>query len=194
MLNDAIYYKSYETIGGEKFMAAAAANPLHGRLLFKLARVLDDYTFDHKNGYVFTDNVDVYLPDGNLFRPDLTVVTKETAGIINWKKAIFGVPDMVVEVLSPSTRVRDLTVKKDAYESNGVKEYWIVDPCMKIVDVYVLRDGKFEFDGEYFKYSKSELDLLTDEEKAAERTDIKVGIFDDLFVKVDDIFSWGFED
>ena len=119
---------------------------------------------------------------------------KENAAIINWQGAIREVPDMVVEILSKSTHRKDLTVKKDIYESNGVKEYWIVDPCMKIVDVYVLRDGKFEFDGEYFKYSKSELDLLTDEEKAAERTDIKVGIFDDLFVKVDDIFSWGFED
>ncbi|MBQ9487031.1 MAG: Uma2 family endonuclease [Selenomonadaceae bacterium] len=194
MLNDAIYYKSYETIGGEKFMAAAAANPLHGRLLFKLARVLDDYTFDHKNGYVFTDNVDVYLPDGNLFRPDLTVVTKETAGIINWKKAIFGVPDMVVEVLSPSTRVRDLTVKKDAYESNGVKEYWIVDPYMKSVDVYILQDGKYKLDGSYTKFSDYDWKNLSDEEKAAAKFEIKVSIFDDLVVKIDDIFSWDYDD
>ena len=60
--------------------------------------------------------------------------------------------DMVVEVLSPSTRKNDFTIKKDIYEKNGVKEYWIVDQRAKTVDVYILRDGKFNFDESYHKY------------------------------------------
>ena len=189
MLNDVLFYESYEIIGGEKFMAPAAS-PRHGRLLFRLGIALDDYTYDNKCGYVFTDNVDVYLPDGNLFKPDLVVVTKENSGIINWNKAIFGVPDMVVEVLSKSTRKKDVTVKKDIYEKNGVKEYWIVDPWVKSVSVYILRDGKFEFDEEYVYYDKDEWEDLTDEQRAEAKFDIKVSIFENCVVNINDIFSW----
>jgi len=193
MLNDAIYYKSYEIIGGEKFMAPSAGS-YHNYVMNGLHTILNVYVRKNKLGYVFTDSVDVHLPDGNLFKPDLVVIKKENAKIINWQGGIHGVPDMVAEVLSKSTRKNDLSVKKDAYESNGVKEYWIVDPFMKVVDVYILRDGKFELDGEYFKYTESELPLLNDEQKAIERTQIKVGIFDDLTVNVEDIFYWGYDD
>ena len=189
MLNDALT-RDYEVIGGEKFMSPMPRLN-HSGIVMRLAARIFNYVDEKKCGYVFTDNVDVYFPDGNLFNPDLVVVTKENSGILNWKGAIHGVPDMVVEVLSRSTRKKDLTIKKDIYESNGVKEYWIIDPFMKVVDVYILQDGKFELDDTYFKYDADELEILTDEEKALERTEIKVSIFDDLFVKVEDIFSWG---
>jgi len=193
MINDALFYKSYEIIGGEKFMAPSA-NSYHNNVMGGLYTLISMYVRQNKLGYVFTDSVDVHLPDGNLFKPDLVVVKKENAEIINWQGGIHGVPDMVAEVLSRATRKKDLTVKKDAYELNGVKEYWIVDPFMKVVDVYILRDGKFELDGEYFKYTESELPLLNDEQKAIERTEIKVGIFDDLTINVEDIFYWGYDE
>ena len=193
MLNDALYYKSYETIGGEKFMAPSA-NAYHNNIMGGIYTLISMYVRQNKLGHVFTDSVDVYLPDGNIFKPDLVVVKKENAAIINWQGGIHGVPDMVVEVLSRSTRRKDLTVKKDAYESNGVKEYWVIDPWGKAVDVYILRDGKFELDGEYFKYDADELKELTDEEKAEVKPEIKVSIFEDCMVKVADIFSWGYDD
>ena len=189
MLNDALFYAPYEIIGGEKIMSAMAFIN-HSGIIMRLSSRIFNYVDLNNCGYVFTDNVDVYLPDGNLFRPDLTVITAENADIINWKGAIRGVPDMVVEVLSRSTRKNDLTVKKDAYESNGVKEYWIIDPLAKTVDVYILRDRKFILDDSYFKCSPDELELMSDEEKAALKSEIKVSIFDDLYVKVDDIFGW----
>lgn len=191
MLNEALK-RDYEIIEGEKFMSPAA-NLFHNRTLFRLGIIIGQYTIEKKCGYVFTDSIDVYLPDGNLFKPDLTVVKSDNKTILNWKGAIRGVPDMVVEVLSYSTRKKDLTVKKDIYEKNGVKEYWIIDPWAKGVTVYILRDGKFELDDEYFKYDADEWSLLDDEEKAAVKPEIKVSIFDDLFVKVDDIFSWGYD-
>ena len=156
----------------------------------RLSARIFDYVDAKKCGYVFTDNVDVHFPDGNLFRPDLSVITMENSGIINWKGAIYGVPDMVVEVLSKSTRKNDLTIKKDVYESNGVKEYWIVNLWDKTVDVYILHNGKYELDESYSKYSSDEWALLDDKEKAAVKSEIKVSIFDDLFIKVDDIFGW----
>ena len=192
MFNDALIYKPYEIIGGEKIMSAMAYLT-HSGIIAHLFNKIFNYVVANKCGYVFPDNVDVHLPDGNLFRPDLTVVTAENKKILNWKGAIRGVPDMVVEVLSRSTKNNDLTIKKDIYEANGVKEYWIVNPWEKSVSVYLLRDGKFQFDCEYFKIDNDEFEFLDDEEKESYKSEIKVSIFDDLFIKIDDIFSWGYD-
>ena len=192
MINDALFYQPYEIIGGEKFMSPAE-NPLHGLILFKLSKIIDNYLMKNEGGFVFTDNVDVYFPDGNIFKPDVTVITSENIKIIQWRGAIRGVPDMVVEVLSPSTRVNDLTIKKDVYESNGIKEYWIIEPWDKTVDVYILHDERYTLQNSYHKYTTEEWDALNAEEKAAYKPEIKVSVFDDLFIKVDDIFSWGYD-
>lgn len=189
MLNDALFYKPYEIIGGEKILATAA-NPFHGSVIDELHTTFNNYLRANRNGRVFTDNVDVHLPDGNILRPDLVVITAENLGIINWNKAIYGVPDMVVEVLSKSTRTNDLTTKKDIYEANGVKEYWIIDPWAKIFTVYHLRDGKFQFDSEYIYYTKDEWEDLNDAQKADAKFDIKVSVFDNLVVNINDIFGW----
>ena len=128
----------------------APAAPLeHSSVIIELATTIKLYLRRNNCGYVFPDDVDVHLPDGNFFKPDLVVVKKENSAILNRRNAIYGVPDMVVKVLSRSTKKRDLTVKKDAYEKNGVKEYWIVDPLYQSIDVYILCDGKFQLDGEY---------------------------------------------
>lgn len=193
MWNDALYYKSYETIGGEKIMSPSA-NAYHNNIMGGIYTLISMYVRQNKLGHVFTNSVDVYLPDGNIFKPDLVVVKKENAAIINWQGGIHGVPDMVVEVLSRSTRRKDLTIKKDAYESNGVKEYWIVDPYMKSVDVYILQDGKYKLDNSYTKYTAYDWEGLNDEEKSEAKFEIKVSLFDDLVIKLDDIFSWGFDD
>ncbi len=60
-----------------------------------------------------------------------------------------GTPDLVVDILSKSTRVVDLTTKFEAYQTAGVAEYWIVDPKGKTVTVYSLKDGQYEVHGEY---------------------------------------------
>lgn len=193
MYNDAETYKNfYEIIGGEKFMAPSAS-AYHSKLTMRVARVIDNYVFDNKCGHVFIDSLEVHLPDGNIFRPDLIVITKENAGLINWNRGIYGVPDMVVEVLSKATRKNDLSAKKDSYEACGVKEYWIVDPYMKVVDVYLLRDKKYYLDEEYVYYEdEEEFSQLTDEEKANVKSEIKLSIFEDCVVKLEDIFSYNF--
>ena len=189
MLNDALFYESYEIIGGEKFMSPSA--PLeHSGILFRLALAIGNYVVANKCGYVFPDDVDVHLPDGNLFKPDLVVVTDDSKGILNWHGSIYGVPDMVVEVLSKSTMRRDLTVKKDVYEANGVKEYWIIDPWKESISVYNLCDGKFVFDDEYVYYDKYEWEDLNDEQRAEAKLEIKVSTIEGLTVKLNDIFDW----
>ena len=191
IFNERLLYPSYEIIGGKKFMAPAA-NPTHGSIIGRLYAFLFSYLDAKNSGYVFVDDVDVYLKDGPLFKPDLVVVLKENADIIDWSKGIFGVPDMVVEVLSKSTRKNDLTIKKDAYESNGVREYWIIDPYMKAISVYLLRDGKYFLDDEYILFDDKELELLTDAEKAEVKHEVPVSILDGLKIPLKYIFKWGY--
>ena len=189
--NDAKFYKSYEIIGGKKIMAPAP-NPTHGGVIGRLYMFIGNYLDANDSGYVFGDNTDVRFPDGTLLKPDLSVVLEKNSAVINWRRGIFGVPDMVVEVLSRSTRKRDLTIKKDIYEAQGVKEYWIVDPWMKSIDVYLLRDGKYFFDEEYILFDREEFEELTDEEKAEVKHEVPVSILDGLTIPLKEIFKWGY--
>ena len=190
MLNDAQFYQIHEIIGGEKIMAPAAI-PIHGNIIVKLAFEFELYFRQHRNGYVFADDVDVHFPDGSIYKPDLVVVSKENEHILEWHKAIFGAPDMVVEVLSQSTKKNDETIKKDTYEKFGVKEYWIVNPYMQSISVYNLRDGKYELDSsDYVIYNDEEWRKLNDTQKAVSKTTISPAIFPEIKIRLIDIFSW----
>ena len=189
-MNAALYDESYEIIEGVKFMSPAA-NLGHNGIIMRLSIFIGSYCESHDDcGFVFSDSIDVHLLDGNVFRPDFTVVTKENEKIIDWKGNINGVPDMVVEVLSKSTRKRDLTIKKDIYEKNGVKVYWIVDPFIKSVTIYNLRDGKYDFDDEYIYFDDKEFSQLEEYEKAEVKFEVPVTIFGDLKIKLAYIFKW----
>ena len=181
----------YEIIGGEKFMAAAA-NLDHSGIISRIHFYFVKYFIEHQNGYVFSDDVDVYFSDGSLYKPDLVVVLKSNEKILASRKAIYGAPDMVVEVLSHSTRKKDRTIKKDTYEAQGVKEYWIVDPRAKSVMVYFLREGKYFLDDEYILFDEKELELLTEEEKAEIKYEVPVKILDGLKIPLEFVFSWGY--
>ena len=191
IINERLLYPSYEIIGGKKIMAPAA-NTTHNAIGGRLYMFIGTYLDAKDLGYCFTDSADIHFPDGSLFSPDFSVVLKENENILNWSGDIYGAPDMVVEVLSKSTRRNDITIKKDTYEANGVREYWIIDPWAKAVDVYLLRDGKYFLDNEYIKFDKDEFEQLNDAEKAAVKTEVPVSILDGLKVPLDFIFKWGY--
>ena len=191
IINERLLYPSYEIIGGENFMAPAA-NLDHSDIIGRIHFCFVKYFLEHKNGYAYTDNVNVYLSEKNTFIPDLSIVLKPNEKILASRKNIFGAPDMVVEVLSYSTRNRDLTIKKDTYEAQGVKEYWIVDPWAKSVTVYLLRDGKYFLDDRYILLSEKDLETLDDEEKADVKHEVPVSILEGLSVPLEFIFSWGY--
>lgn len=190
--NDAIFYQSYEIIGGEKFMAPSAA-PTHGAVIGRLYAILLNHLEARNLGYVFVDDVDIHFPDGSLYKPDLVVILEENSSIIDWRKGIYGVPDMVVEILSYSTRKKDLTIKKDTYEAQGVREYWIIDTWAKIVDVYLLRDGKYSLSDEYMLPDEKDLEFMTEDERAAVKNEVPVSILDGLKVPLKYIFKWGYK-
>ena len=120
VFNERILYPTYEIIGGEKIMAPAA-NLFHSSNVVELVFEFRNYFRQNKNGYVFTDHVDVHFPDGSIYKPDLVVITEENKEIMSSNKAIYGAPDLVVEVLSKFTKRNDLTIKKTLMKNTASK-------------------------------------------------------------------------
>ena len=90
-----------------------------------------------------TQETDISWPDGkDVLRPDLSIILNENLPIVH--RHIYGVPDIVVEVLSPGTSKRDLTVKADRYLRNRVKEYWIVDPKKRTLSIWYNENENWE--------------------------------------------------
>lgn len=131
----------YQLIGGELVMTPApsiAHQDVLRDLAFKLLSFLDRRML----GHMYFAPVDVYFNERDVFQPDILFISKDRESIIG-KSRIDGVPDLVVEILSPSTAYYDLRKKYRVYEQSGVREYWIVDPEMKRVEVYENNDGTF---------------------------------------------------
>ena len=174
----------FEIIGGEKFiMAAAAPFVNHITIISRLNHIFVQYIDEKNINAIVVADADVYLSNEDHFRPDLSIgCNLET--VKNGKK-VYGVPDLVVEVLSDSTMKNDLGVKKSAYEKNGVKEYWIIDQWSRRIEVYHLINGKYELDDVY--------KVSDDEENKNLHNEIKVSIFDDLIVDIRNVFKWWFK-
>jgi Uma2 family endonuclease len=80
--------------------------------------------------------MDLYVDNKNVFQPDLIYISKERKNIIT-HRAIEGVPDLIVEIISPSNVFTDRNTKKKTYQKIGVREYWIVDPANQTLEIYL---------------------------------------------------------
>lgn len=185
--------KHYEIINGEKILFASdtvCENITTGHLLM----LFGNHVKTNRLGFIFT-HLYIYFPDGNLFFPDIIFIdkAKEKLVVDNPDDGFHGVPDMVAEVFSRSTMKRDIGIKKDIYERNGVREYWIIDPWSEYIQVYLLRDGKYFLDDVYQNYSDAELENLTEEERAEVKMEIPVAVLDGFKVKIRNIFGWYFD-
>ena len=189
-INDRLSHRYYEIINSEKFFIPSKC-PEHATIIGRIMLAIGKNLIENERGYFF-GNVDVQFDDENIFVPNLCVVLKSNEKILAGQKNIYGAPDMVVEVLSHSTRKKDLTIKKDTYEAQGVREYWIVDPRAKSVMVYLLRDGKYFLDEIYNLMSEEDLNLLDEDEKADVKYKVPVSILEGLEVPIEFIFSWGY--
>jgi Uma2 family endonuclease len=141
------YYKlddgqRYEIIDGDLLMAPSP-DVWHQDWISNLHFLLRLYFAQHRAGRLFIVPFDVVLDAENTVQPDLIFVAAANAGIIE-SRAIFGAPDLVVELLSPSSIRRDRHVKKALYARFGVKEYWIGDPANKEMEILTLRDGRYQ--------------------------------------------------
>ncbi len=140
----------YELINGE-FILVASPNEPHQTVEMNLGARMYFFVEQEDLGRVYSAPFDVILTDSegvNVVQPDLIFVSREREHIITCAN-IQGAPDLLVEILSPSTGRLDRTTKRDLYARHGVKEYWIADPEARTVIVMLLKDGEFESVGEY---------------------------------------------
>ena len=133
----------WELINGIPYAMSPARSPTHQRVSGELFGQLRDY-LKGKPCEVFHAPLDVRLNaddrDDTVVQPDLVVICDHSK--ID-EKGCTGAPDMIIEVLSPSTARHDRWMKYNLYKSARVQEYWMVDPDTKIVSVNVLTAGEY---------------------------------------------------
>lgn len=123
--------KRYELINGEIF-ELTGPTPKHQRAAFALATSLRAFVQPRQLGEVFVAPLDVSFSVHNTVQPDIIFVSQERRSIIKSQK-IEGVPDLLMEVLSPSNVMHDVVRKAATYATFGVPEYWLVDPENKTI-------------------------------------------------------------
>ena len=137
----------YELIDGELIMASAP-RIIHQRTERKLVTLLDTFVEQNGLGEIFYAPTDVVLSDTDVVQPDILFVSNERAHIIT-EDNIRGAPNLVIEILSPSTAARDRTLKRALYAKHGVQEYWQVDTDARTIAVLTLADNGFELAAVY---------------------------------------------
>lgn len=121
--------------------------PKHIHLTFKIAELISELL---PNDKTVSQPAKLYLKDDNILQPDIFWVNEANENCTLGDDDYWhGAPDLVVEVLSPSTAKRDKTDKFTIYESNAIPEYWIADPYNETLEVYVLEDAEFKRQGVY---------------------------------------------
>jgi Uma2 family endonuclease len=126
--------KRHELIDGEHYVTPAPTTR-HQRSLGNLYMMLRRFCDERQLGEVFFAPVDVVLSELDVVEPDLLFIARSRSAIVQ-EACVTEAPDLVVEVLSPSTRRTDALVKRKLYERFGVREYWIVDPEIARIEVY----------------------------------------------------------
>jgi Uma2 family endonuclease len=165
-----------EIIDGIAYMQAAPT-PIHQEILMELSRQISNY-LSGKPCKIYPAPFSVRLPRGDeknekevkiIVEPDITIVCDKSK-IDN--RGCNGAPDMIVEILSPSSVKKDRIIKLNKYEKAGVKEYWIIEPDLKLVSVFILQSNQ--------RYNRPE--MYSEEDK------IKVSIFPDLIIDLSAVF------
>jgi len=137
----------YEVIRGDLHMSPAAS-ARHQGVVVALVQVLHGFVHEHDLGRILLAPIDVMLPDlASPVQPEVLVVLKANRHII--RPRVEGVPDLVIEVLSPATARHDRTTKYRLYAEAGVSEYWIIDPDAGAADIYTRRGNGFVPLGHY---------------------------------------------
>lgn len=137
----------YEIFHGELRMVPAPSTD-HQGISINLGSLIWKFVKEKKLGKVFEAPTDVVFDDDEVFQPDIVFIKSERQDIIR-ENAIHGIPDLIVEIVSPSSTFSDMVEKKEIYRKYGVKEYWLVFPKEKGIEVLTLENG------EYLEFCKS---------------------------------------
>ncbi len=167
----------WELINGEVWDMSPVPSRLHQEISIRLSSLLYDF-FRKRDCSVYAAPFDVRLPEENKAEDHAvtTVVQPDISVICDQKKlderGCVGAPDLVVEILSPSTAAKDLKVKRALYEEHGVREYWLFHPVDRTVMVY-----RPEKDGQYGRDEIFDRDDL-----------LGSSLFDGLEIRLTEIF------
>jgi Uma2 family endonuclease len=134
--------KRFELIEGEVFMTPSP-NTAHQRAVRRLLRMLDEFVEAEDLGEVFIAPYDIVFSKWTALEPDLLFIRKERRSIIT-DANVQGVPDLVIEILSPSNKAYDRQMKLRAYEKAGVPEVWYFDPEERTAEILNLgSEGRY---------------------------------------------------
>jgi Uma2 family endonuclease len=163
----------YELIDGVPYLMSPAPTPTHQRILGYIYTEFSNYLKD-KACEVYMAPIDVRLnvdsDDDTVVQPDMLVVC-DLDKIDN--KGLNGAPDLVIEILSPSSASYDAGLKLQKYLKAGVRECWIVDPTEKVINVYLQQNGK---SASMHAYAESDA--------------IQVNVLEGLTIRLDDVFPY----
>jgi Uma2 family endonuclease len=149
----------YEVIEGNLYMSPAPL-PRHQIILGEIYARFRQFAREQDRGQVIFAPIDVVLDPGAVtVQPDLVYVAKENLDIIQ-ETNIWGVPDLLLEVVSPGNVAHDRKTKYHAYAAAGVREYWIVDADAQTIDVFVLRGRAYAPLGHFAADDKAESEVL----------------------------------
>lgn len=126
----------YEVIDDELFVTPAPGRR-HQRISIDLATALNVFVRHHHLGEVYHAPFDVLFAEGDYMEPDLLFVRQGRLDVLS-DRGVEGPPDLIVEIVSPSTAARDRGLKLERYRLFGVAEYWVVDPDAHSVEVWDL--------------------------------------------------------
>ena len=132
----------HEILDGMHFVNPAP-NLYHQTVSRRLQFILYSQIEQRGLGQIFDAPCDVQLSAHDILQPDLIIVLNQNRHILSTTR-INGTPDLIVEILSPSTESRDRVLKRERYQAAGVPEYWIVDPLEHTLEQLILQDGVYQ--------------------------------------------------
>ncbi|WP_379395615.1 Uma2 family endonuclease [Paenibacillus lentus] len=148
-----IVKERFEIIEGVRYDFLSSPKINHQILVSELTTAINITC--HTEGLILFAPLDVHFDEANILQPDIIFIRNENLHIIN-DGYIKGVPDLLIEIMSPSSGAIDKVKKKAVYEQFGVSEYWIVDPHYATVDQFLLVDDKYQLAATYDNSGKVE--------------------------------------
>ena len=125
----------YQLIEGELYLMSPSPKFTHQAIAWNLVGIFSRYLERHPVGRAFFAPFDVFLSDNDVVQPDVFFVAKEGMKLVQ-DDGVHGAPDLVIEILSPSTAQLDKKTKRRVYARAGVKEMWLVDPSLLQIQRY----------------------------------------------------------
>ena len=141
--------RQYELYDGEVIVVPSPF-PRHQLVALHVQHLLDDYA-EARGDLVLGSPIDIVLSRHNVVQPDVVYIKHERRHLINMWKVIRIPPDLVVEVLSRKTEMRDRNRKAELFARFGIPEYWILDPAKNTIEIYRNTRKAFRLEGSYAK-------------------------------------------